>query len=483
MRLRNAFVAASAVLLLTSPPALAGRPGAWTRISEGNVESIDEVALARTGDGRLHAVWTVPSSRNGGAGDSLVHTAIAPNGVAAQPQPIATGWASIGAVPDIIRQADGTLRVFFGGLRTTNTDEPNSNMNTATAPASGAPWALAPGTTVTGDAAYGSDTGAAVLADGTPIVAFASTGFGAFVHRGLDPSQPNVPLQAQFGACCGYGADIAVERTTGVPVVAWYSNAPGRLGVFAQALDATSGQIAGPPTQMPGSTTVFNGAPQSSQQLSRTPIAARAGGGVYVAYSGGYPTASKALLWRVGASSAVTLDNRNAEHVVGVAPDPDGRLWVYWTLRGAKPTVFARRSNRAATAFGPTVAAGAPRGQQSGYKISGDAQSSKLDVVGLFGDAQSQAQWHTQVLPGLAIKASRSAVRRGTTTKVTFTVSDPDPVKGATVRAGGRSATTDANGRATLTLSPTSTSSIRVTATKTSYANGQIRLRVHAARR
>jgi hypothetical protein len=233
MRLRDASVLACAVLLLAAPPALAGGPGSWTRIGESNVDSIDEVALARTADGALHAVWTVPSSRTGGAGDGLLHGVIAPSGAVAQPQAIATGWATISATPDLVRQADGSLRVFFGGLRTANPDETNNNMNTATAPASGAPWSLSPGTTVTGDAAYGSDTGAAVLADGTPIVAFAGTGFGAFVHRGLDPSQPNVPLQAQFGGCCGYGADIAVDAATGVPVVAWYSNATGHLGVFA----------------------------------------------------------------------------------------------------------------------------------------------------------------------------------------------------------------------------------------------------------
>jgi hypothetical protein len=350
-------------------------------------------------------------------------------------------------------------------------------MNTATAPAAGAPWSLLTGSTVTGAAAYGADDGAAVLPDGTPILAFGGTGTGTFVHRGLDPAQGNVALQDQFGGCCGYSPDVAVDTATGGPVVAWYSNATGHLGVFAQALDA-GGQPAGAPVAMPGSTTVFNGAPSSSQQLSRTPIAARAGGGVYVAYSGGYPTASKALLWRVGAPGSVTLDTHKADHVVSLAADPDGRVWVFWVLRGSHPTVFARRSNKAATAFGPTVAAGAPPGQQSGYKISGNAQSSVLDLVGLFGDVSSQAQWHTQVLPGLAIKASPSTVKSGKATTVTFTVSDPDPVKGAAVRVAGKSATTDAKGRATIALGKSSKSSIPVTVTKAGYTQGHTSVHV-----
>jgi hypothetical protein len=482
MRLRYASVAFCAALLLTAPPALAGKPGKWTKLGQSNLDNIDEVALARTADGTLHAVWTIPSHNNGGAGDSLVHDAIAAGGVAAPPDPITTGWGAITAVPDLVTLPDGSLRVFFGGIRTTNPDEPNSNMNTATAPAAGAPWNLFSGTTVTGDAAYGADDGAAVLADGTPIVAFGGTGTGTFVHRGLDPAQPNVPLQAQFGGCCGYSPDVAVDTATGVPVAAWYSNATGHLGVFAQSLDPGSGQTAAPPAQMPGSTTAYNGTPSSSQQLSRTPIAARAGGGVYVAYSGGYPTTTKALLWRVGAPSSVTLDTRKADHVVGLAADPQGRLWVFWILRGPKPTVFARRSNKAATAFGPAVAAGAPPATQSGYKISGNAQTARLDLVGLFGNTSSQAQWHTQVLPGLAIKAAPSRVKSTKSTKVKFTVSDPDPVKGATVHAAGRSPTTDAKGHASITLGPTSKSSIAVTVTKAGYTEGRTRVRVKRAR-
>jgi hypothetical protein len=477
MRLRLAAVAFFAALLVTAPPAFAGKPGKWTKLGQSNIDNIDEVALARTADGTLHAVWTIPSHNNGGAGDSLVHASIARNGAVGTPAPITTGWATITAVPDLVTMPDGSLRVLFGGIRTTNFDEPNSNLNTATAPAAGAPWSLFTGTTVTGDAAYGADDGAAVLADGTPIVAFGSTGTGTFVHRGLDPAQPDVALQAQLGGCCGYSPDIAVDTASGIPTVAWYSNATGHLGVFAQPLDPGTAQPAAPPALMPGSTTAYNGAPSSSQQLSRTPIAARAGGGVYVAYSGGYPTADKALLWRVGAAKPVTVDKRKADHVVGLAADPAGRVWVFWIVRGSKPKVFARRSNKAVTAFGPTMTAGAPHGQQSGFKISGSAQSSTLDLVGLFGDVSSQAQWHTQVLPGLAVKASRAKLKRGKSAKVKFTVSDPDPVKGAKVHAGGRSATTDAKGHASITLGPTS-KPIAVTVTKSGYAKGRSRVRV-----
>ena len=35
----------------------------------------------------------------------------------------------------------------------------------------------------------------------------------------------------------------------------------------------------------------------------RTPIVARAGGGVYVAYCSGYPTCTRVLVWKVGSTT------------------------------------------------------------------------------------------------------------------------------------------------------------------------------------
>jgi hypothetical protein len=56
---------------------LPGPSGKWTQVGAANLANIDEAALARTPDGTLHAVWTIPSSNN----DSLVHAAIGANGI------------------------------------------------------------------------------------------------------------------------------------------------------------------------------------------------------------------------------------------------------------------------------------------------------------------------------------------------------------------------------------------------------------------
>jgi hypothetical protein len=459
-------------------PALAGTPGKWTIVGAANLDNIDEVGLARTGDGVLHAVFTVPSHNSGGGGDSLVHAAISPTGAVGGAGTIAGGWASISNVTDVIVTPDGGLRAFFGGIRTTNPGETNSNMNTATASASGQDWSLVPGSAVKGDSAYGSDTSAAGLPDGTPLIAFGGTGAGTFVHRGLDPGTPNFNLQDQFGQCCGYTPNVAVAQA-GAPYVAWYSNASAHLGVFVQELDPATGAPNGVPVQMPGSTTLFNGQPNSSQQLMRTPIAARPGGGVYLAYSGGYPTTDKVLLWRLGAAKSAVVGTGKGDHIVSLAAAPDGRIWVFWIDRSTgRPLVFARRSNPGVTAFGPLLRAGAPSGQASAYRIAGDAQAGALDLLGLFGTASGQAQWHTQVLPGLELGAKPSKVTRSRTTTVEFTVRDPDPVKGVKVTVSGRSATTDAKGHASIDVGPTAKKSIAATAAKPGYTSGTYRLRV-----
>jgi hypothetical protein len=428
-----------------------------------NLANIDEAALTRTPDGTLHAVWTIPGTND----DTLVHDAIAPNGTAAPPNVITTNWAAIDPVPDVVTSASG-LTTFFGGIRTTDPNEPNSNLNIATAPPSGASWNLVVGSAVTGDAAYGSDIGAALLGDGTPLLSWGGTGSGVFVHRGTDPATPNYPVQSQLGGCCGYSPDIAVDAT-GTPVLAWISNATNQVGVFAQNLDPATGAPLQTPMKMPGSSTVFDGVDQTSQQLQRVSIVARVGGGIYVAYPGGYPSTTKVVLWRVPATKSIVLGSSNFDHIVSTAADPDGRIWVFWVERSTNSPIFARRSNKAATSFGPAVEVTHPAGMSSVYKLDGNAQAGALDIVALWGGSTpQQAQFHTQILPGLDLNASPGSLSAKHATKVKFTVSDPDPVKGAKVTIAGKSASTDAKGHATIEV-PATKKSKKATATKTGY--------------
>src|SRR4051812_10657442 len=202
MPIRTAALALFAALLIAAP-AQAGGPGSWTQLGDANLRNLNEATLARTPDGALHVVWQIPGANN----DTLVHASISPIGSASPLTTIQSGWAGINSEPKLLATPDG-LRVFFGGLPTTDAGETNHNHNTATAGPDGASWSLTPGNVAKSDSAYASDQGAALLSDGTPIEAWGGTGAGVFVHRGLDQNTPNFPLQGQLGGCCGYQPDI-----------------------------------------------------------------------------------------------------------------------------------------------------------------------------------------------------------------------------------------------------------------------------------
>jgi hypothetical protein len=225
---------------------------------------------------------------------------------------------------------------------------------------------------------------------------------------------------------------------------------------------------------VPGSSVDYQGKQQSVQQLWRTQIVARRGGGIWVAGSEGYPTANKPFVWKVGTTRQITVGTTlGSDSITALAADPSGRLWVFWIDRNnGRPAILARRSSLKNPAkFGGPVYAGAPAKANSCYSLAGNAQAGKLDVVALCGNASGMGHWHTQINPGLDVAAAPSKVNGKKGSSVRFTVTDPDPVKGAKVKGGGDSAVTNANGRATLHLGPTKKKSVDVTVTRAGYTS------------
>jgi hypothetical protein len=445
------LLALCAAALLVPAGALAGPPGKWTLVSPNTEDNIDQVALSRTPDGVLHAIYALKGEQ------AISHTSISPAGVVGATSSVQQGWSTIASVPDLVTQPDGSLRAFFGGLHSTTTGDPNNDFNTATAPASGGPWTLFGGPVVKGDAAYASDAGVALEPDGTPLISFGGTGTGTFVHRGLDPNTPNFPVTTPSGRCCTYQPDVAVDQG-GDAYIAFFSNATGDEGLWVQGLDRNTGQPTGVPVHVPGSSVDYNGAQQSVQQLWRTQIAARPGGGVWIAGSEGYPVASKPFVFKVGSTKQITLGTTlGNDSITALAPDPAGRLWAVWIDRHAgSPVIVARRSSvKNPAKFAMFVFAGTPPKTDSCYSLEASAQAGKLDVVALCGNTAGIGHWHTQINPGLDVGASPSNVNGRKGSLVKFTVTDPDPVKGAKVSSGGHSAITDAGGHATLRLGPT----------------------------
>ena len=450
----RSWVAASIVVVLAlAASAGAGPRGQWTRLP-GTVINFAEPGLARTSDGTLHVLYT----RRNAPREDLIHVSVAPNGRVGGESVALGGWASM-SHPDLLRMPDGTLRAFFGGIRSTSPGETNNSMNTATAPASGATWTLKPGKAAQATYAYATGVAGAGLArDGTPISTWSgSPGLG--FHFGVDPAQPDGVIP-QSG-CCLYTPEIAVDSASGQAWVGFYSNESAGPGLYVNAIGPSSPQ--GGRRLAPGS--VVGGS--SIHPGNRASLTGRIGaGGVYLFFGQGYPTFATLALWKVDTARPHLVIRAARNEHANVAAAPEGRLWLMWEVNG---TIFAARTNRTATRVGAVNALGAP-GSKTVYRLNGDGSAGPLDLFVNDGSAF----WHQQVWPKLQLAATSRKAGKGRV--ITFRVLDAgDPVASATVKAGGRTLRTSAKG--TATLKQARAARLKATASKAGYAQASLTVR------
>jgi hypothetical protein len=413
----------------------AGGPGTWTRISDPSGRNIDEVGLARTGDGVLHVAWQRRSANR----ESLLHTPIAANGSAGAATPIVDGWASAN-YPALVVAPDGSLRAFFGGIRSTNAGETNNSLNTATAPASGSPWTLQAGKAAAHTAVYPSGVGAAMSGNGTPVVVWNDScpGCNGF-HFGTTPATPDFRYEKR--GCCAYFGNAAVDAATGETAIAWYSNVDNASGIYSQSV--TPGGPAGDVQFAPGSATADR--KSSLAPTGKIGMTSRRGApGIYLAYGQGYPTYQNIIVWRHGTSSPVFgLAASRARHI-NITSGPEGRLWLMWERSGR---LYATRTNKAATRPGAIVSTPPPAGTSTVWRLTGEGSGGPLDLLAHVSTPSSLATWHTQMLPGLLVQ-----VRAGKRTATISVTEAGDPIGGAAVKIGKRRLVTNARGTATAKL-------------------------------
>jgi hypothetical protein len=465
-------------VLCTATPALAGTPGTWTRFTGAKGSNIDEIGLARTLDNVLHVVYESQGAIDPTHPD-IFQRPIGVDGTVGAGVAVQSNWASLSS-PDLVTTPDGGgLAAFFGGIRSTDPGETHQEMNLATSPDGGATWSLAPSSVVAPGAAYAAPAAATRLGD-VYWEGWGGTGAGAFVHRGISASTPNVSLQDRIGGgCCGYDVNLATDTSTNTVLAAWYSNATANQGVFAQVFDA-AGTPVGSPTLMPGSTTLYQGNTESSSGLERVPLVAVPGRHFALAYPSGYPSSKNIVVWVPPSATSTKIATVNGNVAgVGLAAGADGRLWVAWSQ---STTLFARRSNAAGTAWGAIVHIGPPKNTASIWKVDADVNpGGPLDLFVNLDSPNSTAFWHTQVLPGLSLAASPGTLHRKAKTKVTFVAADAgDPLAGVTVKVGSVSGTTASDGKVTLKLGPFAkkTKSVGVTGKLAGYTTAHRTLKV-----
>src|ERR671910_1332776 len=351
MKPRTAVLTALLAALAVAPTASAAP---WKRVTTEDGSGIDQVGLARTGDGVLHLVWHHPTGPNT---DDLLHTAIGRDGRLGATTPVQSGWTGF-TNPALVVEAGG-LRAFWGGFRTTDSNDPQREISTALSADGGASWALQNGQVNPGGGqSYGSPIVATVRRDGSTLQGWAGT-LGTWVHAGLSPDSPNFNYMEGLQ----YGNDPnLVTDSTGRSWLGWYSSAASLLGVQVQEVGG-AGAPSGVPRTMPGTGEMTIG------MLGRTPLVARPDGGVYVGYPA--PQAQNQVrVWRVGAGNAPIVARKRGSGPVTIAAAGDGRLWAIWDDRGGVDAkIHARRSNRGATRWGAEVVAGRPRGTLQAYRL------------------------------------------------------------------------------------------------------------------
>jgi hypothetical protein len=452
-RMRRRIAAATAALSLLAgagaATAHAGPPGKWTQVTGIGRDDLNimRVGLARTNDGVLHVLWTREEAGNSG---SVLHSSASANAKSVSgPVTVFTGPGGVNQSVDVVRTPDGGLRAFFAA-----TNVFGSAMASATSSDGGA-W------TVQGLVSRGapqakpvyaaSGIGAGVSPGGALYSTWGDSapGGGGF-HAGLDPKQPDGALPGGLKA----DPDIAADSQSGRVFATWNS------------LD-DEGVVVMPVAPGGARWSIPNSAPELQRRVG---ITGRLGApGVFVAYAqGSNPYLADPAIYRVDTGKAQRLTSKDGE-LISIAAAPEGRLWVFWEDRG---TIYATRSNKAASRWGRFAALRAPRGSTSVYDLAGEGSPGPLDLLAhVDPPTGTLSSWHQRVLPPLSFTAKR---KHG---KTIIRVTDVgDPVAGAKVEVKGHGAkTTGVQGTVAFTLPE---GRYAVTASKPGYKRHSAGVRV-----
>ncbi len=466
------LAAATGLVAGAAPGALAA-PGDWTQLSQissattfPKVGNIDEPTTAWFGSS-LQVLW--PQAQGSNAQTYFTAILDSAGNVTSPASQVFPEWTSVSNKPTLISLA-GQRFLSFAGLTTGLSGAQHS----ATSP-DGLSWTIDPGSmsaTQSAYAGYGSDV---VDSAGVPVwVGNAGSTRGIQWHVGTSASDPAPPGSDQsytLSGCCAYSAAAARDDATGAVYAAFYSNSSATTenGTHVgQILPASAGW-----RQAPGSTDIQNGRAASVAPDQTVAMVGRPGGGVYVAYTVGYPTTKRIRVYNAVTGTVLDVPGSTGAQDVAMSAEPDGRLWLTWH-RGTQ--VVTVHSNAAATRFGTVGRWTPPGGTEYVWKTAIAGNSGGASVVITATTQNAINVWHTKVARTLTVTASATSVRRGA--KVRFTVTDAgDPVAGAKVKFGSRTRTTNAAGKVRI-AAPGSPGRVKVTAKKDAFNPGSAVVRV-----
>jgi hypothetical protein len=404
---------------------------------------------------------------------------IAANGsIAKAPADIFAGqdWANLSGEPTLV--ADGAVpQVVFSGIQSAT--GPYSSGCVYGAAGGTSPWTVQ--TWSLSNNCVNPIGGAAESKAGVLASAFPggwATGHGVIYHIGVSGATPATEPDGQIGLSSGDAYKAAVVNDTagsGDFTVVWareFSNPGSGDGYYVQ--DVTAGK---PAVKAPGTGT--NSLNHLSPFANIAVSASNSHAGLYLAYCSNANTC-KLQLWHVGAAKALTVPGSSAASDVAISAGPGGRVWIAWS-NSATNAISVVRTNTAVTKFGPVKTYPTACFEHGLIGLSSGA-AGRLDLaVQCINNAKLQLQdMVTQTLVPVQVALSKASVSNAAKRTLTVSVTDVgNPVKGAKVVLAGHKATTNAKGKATVTLAKgAKVGSYTVVVTDTNYLNGSAKLTV-----
>lgn len=336
----------------------------WTRLAAGGARS-GPVSLARTGDGTLHLVWP---ERDGAGKRTVVAGAIGADGRERAPVPV----APFDTTPYAFTAPDGGLRV-VGSVLDSGPPVTEGIAQFASAAPFGS-WSALP--MIVSAGAYVGEP-SATFVGGTLLTVSPLAGNGRLYTGTGTGSGGGELLNGALAADC-YAQKPAIASAGGETYAAWWQWDCPQTGLFVASVDPGTGKL-GAPGEVPQSSWSLGGGPISwdAPGLDRLSLAARPGGGLFLAYARQDGDTWTALLWRIGAAAPQVIASglRERPDALQVSAEPTtGVLWVAWEVQDAsfgKGRLAVRRTTPAGDAW-----AGAPR--LLAFPTDGDPRASSL---------------------------------------------------------------------------------------------------------
>lgn len=436
-------------------PSSRGIGDGWTKLTASGQSNTAQISMARGRDGVLHVLWLT-----GGAVGAyrIWDTPVRARG---------TVGARVPATPLLHAPGPPAVVTTPHGIDAFWTDE-NSDIYQASRPASGGTWNADLADPVLTDP-YADTISAAVAVDGSPWIAFADANdCGGFCVDRVGSSQVRLKVG---GGCCLSSTALAVDGLRRTLWLAYVADRGARnTGLYVQKL-TSAGTAASAAVRLPDTSGIFS----LDQRMT---VTGRGNGrpGVFAAYTGATHGTRPCVVHvlRLGAAKARNLGSNPACSTgpTYIAADPNGRLWVLWgvwSFQTGTATLYYRRSNPAATAWGPLEHVSFPRNLTI-WSVYGSAQAGRIDVAALVSPGYEYVTRQVIVRLGLSARVSGSIV--------TFRVTDQGtPVDGSTIKFCGRSKATSASGRASFTIRPRSQGRASATASKASYQAARLTIK------